>query len=239
MNMLKRMWLDHTLKRALRQHRCRVDCGIRGLRGKVKLTLERNVKLHGVKVFSKDLRIGAFTDIVSNTELRDVSSIGRYCSIGTNCVLGQNRKQHPMDWLSTNVALIDTRLQAMPSPPADWDVTPTTIGHDVWVGRDVIIMEGITIGTGAVIGAQSLVTRDVPPYAVVAGSPAKMIRYRFDEPLREQLLASRWWEHDHSELAQLPTEDPAAFLAALAKLPPKPISDATVQVSTSPLRIKR
>lgn len=239
MNMLKRIWLDHTLKRALRQHRCRVDCGTRGLRGKVKLTLERHVKLHTVKVFSKDLRIGAFTDIVSNTELRDVSSIGRYCSIGTNCVIGQNRKQHPMHWLSTNVALIDSRLEAMPSLPAHWDVTPTTIGHDVWIGRDVIIMEGITIGTGAVIGAQSLVTRDVPPYTVVAGSPAKMIRYRFEEPLREQLLASRWWEHDQSELAQLPTEDPQAFLAALAKLPPKPFSDATVQVSTSPLRVQR
>lgn len=238
MNMLKRMWLDHTLKRALRQHRCRVDCGTRGLRGKVKLTLERHVKLHTVKVFSKDLRIGAFTDIVSNTELRDVSSIGRYCSIGTNCVIGQNRKQHPMDWLSTNGALIESRAATMPTPPAHWDVKPTTLGHDVWVGRDVIIMEGITIGTGAVIGAQSLVTRDVPPYTIVAGSPAKMIRYRFEEPLREQLLASRWWEHDQSELAQLPTEDPQAFLAALANLPHKPFSDATVQVSTSPLRIK-
>ncbi|WP_416421978.1 CatB-related O-acetyltransferase [Pseudomonas sp. App30] len=239
MNLLKRIWLDHTLKRALRQHRCRVDCGTRGLRGKVKLTLERHVKLHTVKVFSKELRIGAFTDIVSNTELRDVSSIGRYCSIGTNCVIGQNRKQHPMHWLSTNVALIDQRLEALPSPPAHWDVTPTTIGHDVWVGRDVIIMEGISIGTGAVIGAQSLVTRDVPPYAIVAGSPAKMIRFRFEEPLREQLLASRWWEHDQAELAQLPTEDPEAFLAALARLPHKPLSDATVQVSTSPLRVSR
>ena len=237
MNMLKRMWLDYTLKRALRAHGCRLDSGVRGLRGQVKLTLERDVKLHNVKVFSSDLHIGAFTDIVSNTELRDVGRIGRYCSVGTNCVIGQNRHSHPLDWLSTSGAVIGKRQAVAPSPSAHLQVTPTLIGHDVWIGRDTMIMEGVTIGTGAVVGAQSLVTRDVPPYAVVAGSPAKILRYRFDEPLREQLLASRWWELDREALAHLPCERPEAFVKALEGQQLSRATGATLELSNAPLTL--
>ncbi len=89
------------------------------------------------------------------------------------------------------------------------------IGHDVWIGMDVLILEGITIGTGAVIGAQSLVTRDVPPYAIVTGSPAKVLRYRFEPHIIEGLLASQWWNLTPQQLAELPMEDPEKLLAEL------------------------
>ena len=76
----------------------------------------------------------------------------------------------------------------------------TYIDHDVWIGSYVGIIGGVHIGTGAVIGAGSIVTKDVPPYAVVAGCPARIIRYRFDEEKRKRLLESKWWEYDAEKL---------------------------------------
>lgn len=95
------------------------------------------------------------------------------------------------------------------------EVKQTVIGHDVWIGMDVLILEGITIGTGAVIGAQSLIAKDVPPYAIVVGSPAKVQRYRFDPQTIEGLLASQWWNLTPHQLADLPMEDPVKLLEAL------------------------
>ncbi len=80
---------------------------------------------------------------------------------------------------------------------------PVTIGNDVWIGVRVIILGGVKIGNGAVIGAGSVVTRDVPPYAVVAGAPARLIRYRFEEPVIRRLEELQWWNKSEEELRQL------------------------------------
>ena len=77
------------------------------------------------------------------------------------------------------------------------------IGHDVWIGRSAIVLAGVEIGHGAVVGAGAVVTRDVAPYAIVAGNPARLIRFRFDETTRMRLLASRWWELDEATLGEL------------------------------------
>lgn len=215
MNFLRRVLLDRQLKRALARNKCRLDSGIRGLRRDMQLTLEYGVKLHQVKINSRQLNIGAYTDIVSGTELQNVARIGRYCSIARNVTIGQNRKSHPLDWLSSHTALMGLRQSHAGMAQAPEEIRQTVIGHDVWIGMDVLILEGISIGTGAVIGAQSLITRDVPPYAIVVGSPAKVQRYRFDPQTIEGLLASQWWNLTPHQLAELPIEDPLKLLEAL------------------------
>ncbi|MFJ3521057.1 CatB-related O-acetyltransferase [Pseudomonas sp. NPDC090203] len=215
MNFFRRMLLDRQLKRALGHNKCRLDSGIKGLRRKMELTLEHGVKLHQVKINSACLSIGAYTDIVSGTELQNVASIGRYCSIARNVTIGQNRKSHPLDWLSSHSGLVGLRQSQAGVAQAHEEVGQTVIGHDVWIGMDVLILEGVTIGTGAVIGAQSLITKDVPPYAIVVGSPAKVQRYRFDQHIIDGLLASQWWNLTPHQLAELPIEDPEKLLEAL------------------------
>lgn len=79
-------------------------------------------------------------------------------------------------------------------------------------------MNGLTIGDGAIIGTGSVVTKDVPPYAIVGGVPAKIIRYRFDEQTIKSLLESKWWDYPVDVLKQLPYEDPKLFLEELNKL---------------------
>src|SRR5690554_4725410 len=76
----------------------------------------------------------------------------------------------------------------------------TIIEHDVWIGDNSILLPGITVGTGAVIGAGSIVTKDVPPYAIVAGNPAKILRKRFSDEKIQELLATKWWEWDDEKI---------------------------------------
>lgn len=91
----------------------------------------------------------------------------------------------------------------------------TVILNDVWIGNGAIIMPGVTIGNGAVIGANAVVTRNVPPYTVVAGSPAKVIKQRFPEKVIVSLLDSQWWNLPHELLTQMPTGNIFAFLEQL------------------------
>ena len=91
------------------------------------------------------------------------------------------------------------------------------IGDDVWIAHDVFIKRGVTIGTGAVIGARSIVTKDVPPYAIVAGSPAIIKKYRFDEKTIKRLLASKWWDYAFTDFRGLNTLNPNEFLDGFEK----------------------
>ncbi|STR64126.1 transferase [Klebsiella michiganensis] len=91
-----------------------------------------------------------------------------------------------------------------------------TIGNDVWIGQNVTLAQGITIGDGAVIAANALVVKDVAPYAIVGGNPAKIIRMRFSEAIIEQLMALRWWRYSAQDIAGYPVNQVERFCEQLA-----------------------
>jgi acetyltransferase-like isoleucine patch superfamily enzyme len=86
--------------------------------------------------------------------------------------------------------------------PDDMDKGPTVIGNDVWIGKGATVLTGLTVGDGAVVGTRAVVTKSVPPYAIVAGNPARILRYRFDSDIRERLLALGWWDWDDDEIRE-------------------------------------
>jgi chloramphenicol O-acetyltransferase type B len=121
--------------------------------------------------------------------------IGSFCSIAHEvAILGGG--EHRTDWITTFPLRI-----AFDDPLAGKDGIPfskgeTKIGNDVWIGFRATVLSGVTIGDGAVIGAGAVVVADVPPYAIVAGNPARVVRYRFSSSNIEKLLALRWWDWD-------------------------------------------
>ena len=120
--------------------------------------------------------------------------VGSFCSIGdgTDILLGGN---HRLDWVSTYPFPTKSDFAEV-AWRADFSSTKgdVTIGNDVWIGQNVIILSGVTIGDGAAIGAGSLVAKSIPPYAVAAGNPARVIRRRFPEEQIASLLEIAWWD---------------------------------------------
>ena len=97
-------------------------------------------------------------------------------------------------------------------------IQPITIGNDVWIGDNVIIKNGVTVGDGAVIGAGAIVTKDVPPYAIAAGVPAKIIRYRFDERTVRRLSETKWWSLPDDVIKTLPYDNMEESLTLLENI---------------------
>jgi len=123
--------------------------------------------------------------------------IGRYCSISMN-VRVMNRN-HPMEFKSTHAFFFNPVLGICSKDLVEY--IPLEIGNDVWIGHGAIFHPHVReVGDGAVIGAGAVVTKDVPPYAVVVGNPARVVRYRFNKEIIDELLASRWWEKSIEEL---------------------------------------
>jgi acetyltransferase-like isoleucine patch superfamily enzyme len=129
-------------------------------------------------------------------------NVGAFCSISSAArVLGGG--EHAIGRASTfplRARLFDPQEKTAADSV---DTGPTVIGNDVYIGVGAIVLSGVTIGDGAVVGAGAVVSRPVPPYAVVAGSPARIVRYRFERETRERLLALRWWDWDDAEIERL------------------------------------
>lgn len=121
----------------------------------------------------------------------DTVKVGKYCSIagGVKIYIDGN---HRMDTFSTFP--FRERLGWHECPPNNWGKETPTIGNDVWIGDDVVMYSGVHIGDGAVIAGQSVVTKSVPPYAVVAGNPARIVKYRFDDETIKKFLEYKWWD---------------------------------------------
>jgi acetyltransferase-like isoleucine patch superfamily enzyme len=187
------------------------------------LTFESPIRLMDCTL--DNVEIGARSFVSADTQIVN-TRLGRYCSIAGESKIGL--ANHPSVWFSThpfpyNVTTVDS--VGYYTPPFNYDVKAkaTIVGHDVWIGTRAMIIGGITIGTGAIIAAGAVVTKDVPPYAIVGGNPAKIIKYRFDEHLREALLNSKWWEIDFPALLRdgivPPLDNPIAMLEWLKNAP--------------------
>jgi acetyltransferase-like isoleucine patch superfamily enzyme len=168
-------------------------------------------RLHDDVSVDRSSRLGRFNVLFDRVSLLDSTvgdhtyfqkdstamscDVGKYCSIAMHAFIGL--PQHEIDTVSSHPVFYLRDTPLVRKYCKSNRTTPgrrTAVGHDVWIGHGAVVMSGIKVGTGAIVGAGSVVTRDVPDYAIVGGAPAKLIRYRFDELLREQLLKSKWWE---------------------------------------------
>lgn len=143
-----------------------------------------------------DSQLGNHTYVQRNSKIIN-AEIGKFCSIASDVSIGPGL--HKTDGVSThpvfslyNTPLVTKFLQKDIFQPSKRSL----IGHDVWIGEKAIIMDGVQIGTGAIVAAGAVVTKDVPPYMIVGGIPAKEIKKRFSDDIIAKLLLSEWWEID-------------------------------------------
>lgn len=166
-------------------------------------------KIIGVK---KNYTIGEYSYSGANF-IAPGTIIGKYCSIASGVKIGAD--YHPTNYISTSPNLFaedytSGKITRFPH---------IEIGHDVWIGYNALIIRSCKIGIGAIIGAGSVVTHDIPPYAIAYGVPARVVGYRFDKQTINKLLKSKWWEQEHETLLNLDfSVEPKIFLEQLKKL---------------------
>lgn len=253
MTVVTRAMLDLFRERGL-QHRFgggerwKVDNDLRIARD---CQIERHAHIFGG--YAIPARMGAFG--YSLSELPPHVSVGRYGSIGAYVEFIES--QHPTDWATTSPFsyspyglegvkdhIIGQGVTSfMLHPAAPFLPQPVTIGHDVWVGQGAMFMGGVSIGDGAIVAARAVVTADVPPYAIVAGSPARVVRMRLPEATAERLRALAWWRFGPDILQPLDVREPDAFAGRLedliakdgaAPFEPAPLTHAEIMATANP-----
>lgn len=164
------------------------------IRGKAIL----NSKIHktsyvGIGCNITEVNMGRYSYCSHDCIIRNCD-IGAFCSISDHVYIGG--AEHPIDWVSTSPVFQNVKHSGPTKRFTKHEIPcikRTIIGNDVWIGHGVTIKQGVTVGHGAVIGSNAVVTKDIPPYAIVGGVPATIIKYRFDDETIETLLKTEWW----------------------------------------------
>ena len=171
---------------------------------RLRLPAIKNTEIHKTSTIHSgsqinNCQIGKYSIIGSYTNA-NYTSIGNYCSIADRCVIGGG--SHPLDWVSSSPVFYGGRniLKKHFTNKEFIANKETIIKHDVWIGAGALIKSGVTIHTGAVIGMGAVVTKDVGPYEIWGGNPAKLIRKRFDENTIDLLLKSKWWDLEDDQI---------------------------------------
>ena len=147
--------------------------------------------------FSGKISLGYATTLGYNNFLHGDITIGKYCQLGADVAI--HSTNHPTSYVTTyiNQNLFNGELKALK------EVKKVVVGHDVWIGHNVIIVGNVTIGNGAILAAGSVITKDVAPYSIVGGVPAKEIKKRFSDTIIKEIEELKWWDKNPSELEKL------------------------------------
>lgn len=174
----------------------------------------------GAQVF--DCTFGRFSYVASGRVVN--ATVGAFTSIGNEVLIG-GFGRHPTRWVTTHPAFYSTLGQTsryFASASKFGERERVTIGNDVWIGTRAMVLDGVNIGDGAIVGAGSIVTKDVADYEVVAGVPARRLRFRYDPDTIALLKKTEWWLLETEQLQALVEffcrEDPGELLAALARI---------------------
>ena len=150
-------------------------------------SIGKNSEIMEPAYVDKNCEIGNYTFIGTHSNITR-AKIGNYCSIGNFVAIGPG--EHNIESISTSTFFTNGDIYK------ELTQKECIIGNDVWIGTKSVIRRGVTIGDGAIIGANSFVNKDVPDFAIVAGSPARIIRYRFDKDKIKKIKKSKWWLYD-------------------------------------------
>ena len=167
--------------------------------------------------------------ILTDVHGRERLIVGNYSGLDGTWILGMNHGPRRVSWFPLRIHLeMEGNYDDYPVPMGD-----TIVGNDVWTTENCLVMSGVKIGDGAIVAAGAVVTKDVPPYAIVGGNPAKLIRYRFTEEQIAALLEIRWWDwpedHVRAAVPYLESEDVDAFIEYAGGKRPELVGELAAQ----------
>lgn len=177
-----------------RKYNKRTNSSILNYNTPTSIVLGKSVMIRAKTEIGLDVRIGDFSYISGPVNYIEAAHIGRFCSIARQCVIGVGN--HNYNWITTHPFLVNQEYDFIKENITEPQKPAPIIGNDVWIGINSIIQRGVKIGDGAVIASGSVVTKDVAPFSIVGGVPAKHLKFRFSEEQIQQLMKISWWDWD-------------------------------------------